>query len=272
MTWATNGFAGFVKLISGKFSINADRGLLKPQKENINISYIKYKIEPILRKLAKGRKGENGEDEFTKVYPSMIEDIEFPMPIDENGNFDISAQEELAEKYEFASDVKAKIAEYQQKINNLSVKITDAVIETVSLCINDLFEIKSGNSKLTQKYLNTHKGNYVVYSANTKQNGVFGYIDTYDYDIECIQLTTNGVYAGTFFYREKHKFSINGDARLLIRKNDNLYYCYLMHKLEEAFAVHSFNWENKPSIRKIETIQINIPVSADGNFDLSAQK
>ena len=31
MTWATNGFAGYIKLLSGKFSINADRGLLKPK-------------------------------------------------------------------------------------------------------------------------------------------------------------------------------------------------------------------------------------------------
>jgi hypothetical protein len=29
LTWATNGFAGYVKVISGEFSINADRALLK---------------------------------------------------------------------------------------------------------------------------------------------------------------------------------------------------------------------------------------------------
>lgn len=43
-------------------------------------------------------------------------------------------------------------------------------------------------------------------------------IDSFDYDTECIQITTNGVYAGTVFYRKKHKFNINADARLLIKK------------------------------------------------------
>jgi hypothetical protein len=39
---ATNGFAGYVKVISGEFSINADRALLKSKIENINLEYVKY--------------------------------------------------------------------------------------------------------------------------------------------------------------------------------------------------------------------------------------
>lgn len=136
----------------------------------------------------------------------------------------------------------------------------------------NFFEIKSGNSKLTQNYLNVHKGDFVVYSANTKQNGVFGYIDTYDYDVECIQLTTNGVYAGTLFYREKHKFSINGDARILIKKDDKLDYRYLLYALRKAFFHYHFNWENKPTIEKIKPIEISIPINSKGEFDLEKQK
>ena len=68
MTWATNGFAGYIKIIDGKFSINADRGLLKPKVKNLSIKYIKYLLEPLLRDMAKGRKGDKGKDEFTKVY------------------------------------------------------------------------------------------------------------------------------------------------------------------------------------------------------------
>jgi type I restriction-modification system DNA methylase subunit len=37
LTWATNGFAGYMMLIEGKFSINGDRGLLKPKLPNINL-------------------------------------------------------------------------------------------------------------------------------------------------------------------------------------------------------------------------------------------
>jgi hypothetical protein len=118
----------------------------------------------------------------------------------------------------------------------------------------------------------SNKGDYVVYSANTKGNGVFGYVDFFDHNQECIQITTNGVYAGTVFYREKHEFSINGDARLLIKKFENLDYHYLTNKVAKEFQKHNFNWENKPTIGKLKNIEISIPINKNGEFDLEAQK
>lgn len=273
LTWATNGFAGYIKIISGKFSFNADRGLLKPKKDGINILYIKYKIEPILRGLAKGRKGEKGEDEFTKVYPSMIEGIEILMPIDKKGNFDISAQAEIVEKYEFVEEINSKVEEYKKKIEALNVEFElDGTIQFKNFKIEDLFNIINGNSKLTKNYIDANKGDYVAYSANTKENGVFGYIKSFDHDLECIQITTNGVYAGTIFFREKHKFSINGDARLLVKQDDLLYYPYLVQELRKSFSEHNFNWENKPTVSKIKGIELSIPVLSNGKYNFDIQK
>lgn len=257
LTWATNGFAGYFKLVEGKFSFNSDRALLRPRIQGINLEYIKEKLEPIFRSLAKGRKGEAGEDEFTKVYPSMVEDIVISLPVGSNGDLDTEQQFIVADKAIYVQELKSKIKEYQKQIEDLDVGIGEEYLERKT-ALEDLFKIKSGNSKLTQNYLNTHKGDFVVYSANTKQNGVFGYIDTYDYDVECIQLTTNGVYSGTLFYREKHKFSINGDARILIKKDDNLDYHYLLYALKKVFFHYHFNWENKPTIEKIKPIEIPI--------------
>jgi hypothetical protein len=50
--------------------------------------------------MARGRKGDRGTDEFTKLYPSMIVDVLIPLPIDENENLDLPAQQEIAGKYE----------------------------------------------------------------------------------------------------------------------------------------------------------------------------
>jgi len=273
LTWATNGFAGYIKIISGKFSFNADRGLLKPKKDGINIYYIKHKIEPILRSLAKGRKGEKGEDEFTKVYPSMIEDIEIVMPVGKKGNFDTSTQAEIVEKYEFVDEINSKVEEYKKKIEVLNVEFElDETIQFKNFKIENLFNIISGNSKLTKNYIDGNKGDYVAYSANTKENGVFGYINSFDHDLECIQITTNGVYAGTIFFREKHKFSINGDARLLVKQDDLLYYPYLVQELRKNFSEHNFNWENKPTVSKIKGIELLIPVLPNGKYNFDIQK
>ncbi|WP_025146615.1 N-6 DNA methylase [Pedobacter jeongneungensis] len=124
LTWATNGFAGFMKIIDGKFSINGDRGLLKPRVENINIHYVKHKIEPILRGMAKGRKGENGEDEFTKVYPSMIKDLLIEMPVMAD-QLDIEAQLELVEKINTIANINEKVYQYEQKFAELKISLAN---------------------------------------------------------------------------------------------------------------------------------------------------
>jgi type I restriction enzyme M protein len=128
LTWATNGFAGYMMLINGKFSINADRGLLQPKKENINLLYVKNILEPKLRVLAKGRKGERGEAEFTKVYSSMIENIELEFPITNDGKFDSKNQDRIVEQILLIEDIKRRIADYKIEINELEISVTDSYI------------------------------------------------------------------------------------------------------------------------------------------------
>jgi hypothetical protein len=99
LSWATNGFAGKITVLNGKFSINGDRGLLLPKITNLDIHYLKYTLEPVFRQLAKGRKGDHDEDEFTKLYPSMIADIDVPIPVDPSGEISLSAQQEIAKSY-----------------------------------------------------------------------------------------------------------------------------------------------------------------------------
>ena len=115
LTWSTNGFAGTILIIDGKFSINGDRGILLPKdgRQDLDFDYMKYVLEPLFRELAKGRKGDNGEDEFTKLYPSMLVDVMVPVPVDENGQVDLTAQKEIAAKYltvqRYQSDIVSKL-------------------------------------------------------------------------------------------------------------------------------------------------------------------
>ena len=105
LTWSTNGFAGTILVIEGRFSINGDRGILVPKdgRTDLDFEYMKYVIQPVFRELAKGRKGDNGEDEFTKLYPSMLNDVMIPVPVDREGNVDLQAQQDIAKRY-FAAD------------------------------------------------------------------------------------------------------------------------------------------------------------------------
>lgn len=122
LTWATNGFAGYIKVINEKFSANGDRGILIPKVDNIDLDYMKFVIEPILRELAKGRKGDKGKDEFTKVYPSMVESVIITVPVLANGNLDLNTQKEIAEKYLKIEEIKVSIQSELEKIEKISIE------------------------------------------------------------------------------------------------------------------------------------------------------
>jgi hypothetical protein len=119
LSWSTNGFAGTVTVLRDKFSVNGDRGILLPKTENIDIQYLKYILQPIFRKLAKGRKGDRGTDEFTKLYPSMIAEVRIPFPVDGNGKISLTAQQEIAMTYHTVEQYKGEILE---KLHTLIVR------------------------------------------------------------------------------------------------------------------------------------------------------
>ena len=125
MTWSTNGFAGTILILDGKFSINGDRGILVPidGRTDLDFEYMKFTLEPIFRDMAKGRKGDNGEDEFTKLYPSMLDDVMVPVPVDKDGNIDLNAQKEIAAKYLAVEQCKKDIAEKLQALIDQKVNI-----------------------------------------------------------------------------------------------------------------------------------------------------
>jgi hypothetical protein len=123
LTWATNGFAGFMKILNERFSINGDRGILIPKIDNIDIEYVKFILEPILRDMAKGRKGDKGEDEFTKLYPSMVEHVKIVIPVDKLGNYNIDTQREIADKYNKVEEVKGAISQELKRLQNISVAL-----------------------------------------------------------------------------------------------------------------------------------------------------
>lgn len=273
LTWATNGFAGYIKILSGKFSINADRGLLKPKHDNINLIYIKYILEPILRNLAKGRKGEKGEDEFTKVYPSMIKDILLPMPVNNSGEFDLKTQETIVEKIVFIDEIKNKVNDYQKNINDLFVAISDGFTFS-EVTIIDILSIEKGKALYTNKFISKNKGEYPVYSSQTINNGIIGHINTFDYDNRCITWTTDGIYAGTVFLRNG-KFSMTTHCGALMLKNttDNISLEYIYTFLKSNLREHAFGEQNKRVTKDIiKNIKIPIPVDSEGIFDIVAQK
>ena len=102
-------------------------------------------------------------------------------------------------------------------------KINDLIKK---LCPNGVpyYEIKelcfvTRGRVISKNELRENVGEYPVYSSQTLNNGVFGRINTYDFDGEFVQWTTDGANAGSIFYRNG-KFSVTNVCGLLKVKDE----------------------------------------------------
>ena len=127
LLWNTDGLAGYIKITKGKFSYTNIVGIMIPTNyydmSSINLDYLKYYLEPIFRKNRKGRFGINGKNEYTKLNSTMIKkiDIDIPIPIKEDGCYDIKKQEEIAQKIAAIESIKSDL--YNKVIELTNIKI-----------------------------------------------------------------------------------------------------------------------------------------------------
>jgi len=120
LTISINGLAGKITIFKGKFSTTADRVVCIPN-ENIDIRYIVHVAEPILRNKNKGRKGDLGKNEFTKLTPDMIRSTLIPIPVTNDGIYDVEKQKELSAKYEQIDMIKKELSEKLTELTEIII-------------------------------------------------------------------------------------------------------------------------------------------------------
>lgn len=109
LTWAIDGLAGYMMVHKEPFSATNHRGVLLPKTNDIDIEYMKFVLEPLLRQAKKGRIGDEGENEYTSLPPFMLKQIKVGIPVDEAGNISLKLQREIASSY-------LAIEQYRQEI------------------------------------------------------------------------------------------------------------------------------------------------------------
>lgn len=114
---------------------------------------------------------------------------------------------------------------------------------------------------LSKNYLRENVGIYPVYSSQTANNGIFGHIDSYDYDDESITWTTDGANAGSVFYHIDEKFSITnvcGLLRIIDKTEVNTKYIYYVLQMIAKKYVSS--GMGNPKLMSNAMAQIPIPL------------
>jgi len=271
ISWNRNGSVGYTFYRDHIFITSDDHRPLyikDEHKDKLDVLYLRYLIQKII--FANGFAWDNkaGVDKMKLLY--------LPIPIKEDGGFDLEAQQKIAKRYERIEKFQNVMKDYLKTIKNCVIKVEhNKNIQYKNVDLKEIGKFIKGNSKYTSKYCFENKGEYPVYSASTKSSKTIGYINSYDFDIECLRITTNGYYASTVDYLSIQKFSINGDAGIFIldqEYSDKIDYRYLAFILKDIRSIYGFGWENKPLREDIENLSIEIPIKQDGTYDLEEQQ
>lgn len=126
LTYNIDASAGFVFYRKGKFSLSEKvRPLVikNKYKDILDPEYLKIIIQPIFRANIRGRKGPNGENEFTKIGKTIIQDLQIPIPIEVDGTINLKKQKEIAEQYKKLESIKQNLYKYIDNILKINIDI-----------------------------------------------------------------------------------------------------------------------------------------------------
>lgn len=105
-----------------------------------------------------------------------------------------------------------------------------------------LFELGRGRV-MSHEYIAENEGEYPIYSSQTANDGVMGYINTYDFEGDYLTWTTDGAKAGTVF-RRRGKFNctnVCGTLKPLTRSIDLNYAQVALDTATDFFVRHDIN-------------------------------
>lgn len=138
--------------------------------------------------------------------------------------------------------------------------------------ISDLCYLGRGRV-ISSNEIAQNKGEYPVYSSQTSNNGIFGYLNTYDFDGEYVTWTTDGAHAGTVFYRNGKFNCTNVCGTLKAKSSDIIDMKFLSIALGLRTKSEVFIASGNPKLMNnvVAQIEIIFPESLDKQHRIAAE-
>ena len=112
---------------------------------------------------------------------------------------------------------------------------------------------------ISKDYIRDFEGEYPVYSSQTANDGILGYIKSYMFDGDYLTWTTDGAYAGTIF-RRKGKFSITNVCGLIDITDCNVHQDFLYFWLSKTAKNYVLEGMGNPKLMSNVASTIHIPI------------
>lgn len=285
LTYTTDGYAGELSVIEGKFSIGGHRAILIPKDKNLNLQYFRYALQPIFRNAKR-------DCAIPTINWTLIKDLKIRIPVDKDGNYDYDCQENIANHYKVIEKAKNKLVYDKSILKNSQITLNIENYKYILLKVHEIFNlsISTNSSKFTIGFINENQGDIPVYGAvNTENYASYGYVKDnifiednkngkitktpIRYFENCLTYNIDGEGACGYVFYRTGRFSLSEKVRPLIifdKYKDKLDPNYLKYVLHPLFLSKVRGRKINKTI--IQNLQIPIPVKENGEFDLKAQK
>ena len=230
--------------------LGGDLNILRP-KSNVSAAFLSYQLNGVRRyDIAKKAQGKS----IVHLHNSDLKEVLVSIPSYDEQLHIVKLLTKIDERIQTQSKI---INDYKL----LKRYITKSFIKQkgTSYLLSEIAELGRGRVISSAEISKQKNPIYPVYSSQTSNNGVMGYLDNYDYEGEYITWTTDGANAGTVYYRNG-KFNCTNVCGILKIKNgyDAYYISNILNCYTKKYV--STNLANPKLMNNVmANIKINLP-------------
>jgi len=273
LTWIMNGYGGRCQEISGKFSANRDRGVLIPKEycNRIDLTYVRYAVEPELIANAVGRRVDGKLNEYTKIYPETALGISFQLPVTATGAIDFELMQKIGSRLRLIERAQGEVRTSMETLQQAAFALdVPEPSQALSLGNSEYFKLSIGKRILVAEH--TTDG-IPAYSANVKTP--FGRVvasSLTDFSKPSIIWGIDGNFdwnlipAGTKFATTDHC----GRLQILDPLIDPEYAYWFLRLTASRYGFDRVYRANLDNIKS--DVMIQIPLNERGSFSIDMQR
>jgi len=212
-------------------------------------------------------------------YWKHVKDIFIKLPLNENWEFDLEKQKEIALKYEKLEKLKDRIRIMKEDLENQKIEIISKW-NFIEKKLEEIFDlsINTNHSKFTKTFVELNKWDIPVYSASKSENLVWYWyikdnVEWVKYFENC--LTWNIDWSVWKSFYRKWKFSLSEKVIPLVLFDEykiSLDLFYIKYSIEVGAKKEWFWFTKKAWKWRIKDLILKIPTNENWEFNLEKQK
>ena len=263
--------------------LGGDLNILRP-KSNVSAAFLSYQLNGVRRyDIAKKAQGKS----IVHLHNSDLKEVLVSIPSYDEQLHIVKLLTKIDEMIETQSKI---INDYKILKNHIIKSFIKQ--NGTSYLLSEIAELGRGRVINSAEISKQKNPIYPVYSSQTSNNGIMGYLDNYDYEGEYITWTTDGANAGTVYYRNG-KFNCTNVCGILKIKNgydayyiSNILNCYtkkyvstnlanpkLMNNVMANIKINLPSIEQqKHSSKILQSIEYRVEIEEDIKLNLVKQK